>query len=75
MANYFGPPLGPSHIPNALSAGSVNRLRRAMLKNNTKHKGFVIYQDIQWVEGEKLWYAWFYVTEDFHSIDELEKIK
>ncbi len=35
-----------------------------MLSNNTKHKGFVVYQDIQWVQDEKLWYAWFYLKFD-----------
>ena len=24
-----------------------------MLKNNIKHKGFVVYQDIQWVQSDK----------------------
>ena len=48
-------------IPNYLSARTKQGLRRAMLRNNLKHKGIVIYQDIQFDPMEKLWLAWFYV--------------
>lgn len=48
-------------IPNYVSARTKNGLRRAMLRNNTRHKGIVIYQDIQWDPQDKKWIAWFYV--------------
>ena len=48
-------------IPNFVSARTRKGLRRAMLRNNTKHKGIVIYQDIQFDPQTKEWVAWFYV--------------
>lgn len=43
-----------------------------MFQNSKKHKGFIVYQDIQWVDKEQKWYAWFYVTEeDMRSIEKL----
>jgi hypothetical protein len=52
-------------LPHFLKAKSAAGLQREMLKNNTKLKCFVNYFNIQWVESEKTWYAWFFfeVTE------------
>ena len=61
MASYFWEDLGPSSIPSYLSAGSATALRRLMLINNRKQKGFVRYFDIQYVAEEKRWYAWYIV--------------
>lgn len=64
MASYFQTPLGINHIPNFLRASSPRALRRLMLRNNTRHSGFVKYFNIQYVESDKSWYAWFFVTEE-----------
>ena len=68
MASYFQSPLGINHVPNFLRARSAAGLRRAMLINNTKQKGFVKYFDIQWISEEKAWFAWFFVTEDLGEL-------
>lgn len=59
---YFSPSLGPDTVPDFLSSQTARGLRRKMLRNNIRHKGFVVYQDIQFVDG--LWYAWYYVKID-----------
>lgn len=56
----FTPNLGVEDIPNFLRARSAAGLRRAMLKNNLKHKAFVQYFDIQFNEAERVWYAWYF---------------
>ena len=68
MASYFQSPLGINHVPNFLRASTSSGLRRLMLLNNRKHKGFVKYFDIQWVEKESKWYAWYFVTEDMQGM-------
>lgn len=68
MASYFQSPQGINDIPQFLSAGSPRGLRRLMFRNNLKHKGFVKYFDIQWVPGDKRWYAWFFVTEKAQEV-------
>lgn len=60
-ASYISHGLTMDTIPNYVSAKTKRGLRRAMLRNNTKHKGIVIYQDIQWDPQAKEWIAWFYV--------------
>lgn len=45
-------------------------LRRLMAKNSRKLKGFVQYFNITYVEHEKHWYAWYYVTEDFKGLQQ-----
>lgn len=62
--SYINHGLGLDTIPNYVSARSEFALRRAMFLNNLKHKGFVVYQDIQWVESKKKWFAWYYVATD-----------
>ena len=42
---------------DALSAGSIRRLRVAMLKNNAKHGMSFEYQDFKKIDGK--WYCWF----------------
>jgi hypothetical protein len=44
------------HIPNYLTAGSPQGLRRLMLLNNTK-KGMVFAYTISFAAGK--WYAWY----------------
>jgi len=61
MAMLQRPAVSLDTIPNFLRARSPRRLRQLMLANNVKHRGFVVYQDIQYVASEKLWYAWFNV--------------
>lgn len=73
MASYFQKPLGISHIPDFVRASTPAGLRKAILRNNTKHQGFVVYQDIQWVQSESRWYAWYYVTEDLEGLDGVMK--
>lgn len=51
-------------IPSFVTARTPRGLRRSMQRNNIKHRGFVVYQDIQWVESDGLWYAWFYVKDE-----------
>lgn len=59
--SWIGHPQSLDEIPQFLTARTPMGLRRAMLRNNTRQKGFVVYQDIQWVESDRRWYAWFYV--------------
>ena len=68
--NYFSQVLGPETTPTFLKARSAEGLKRAMRVNALKQKGFVQYTAIQWVEGERSWYAWFYVS-DRSMADEL----
>ncbi|RKZ91678.1 MAG: hypothetical protein DRQ40_09585 [Gammaproteobacteria bacterium] len=56
--NYFENP-GPSTVPGFLKAKNPEKLRILMFKNNLKLRGFVTYRDIQWIDKEKMWYAWF----------------
>jgi hypothetical protein len=58
--NYIENP-GPLSAPDFITAKTPKGLRRAMLRNNLKQKGFVVYEFIQYVQSDKLWYAWFYV--------------
>lgn len=66
------PSTGVDTIPNYLKAQSPRRLRQLMLRNNVKHRGFVEYQDIQWVESEGMWYAWYNVR--IEETDEVNQI-
>lgn len=50
-----------THIPNALTAKTLNGLRRSMFLNNIKYRAYHRYFDIQFVNGK--WYA-FYIRED-----------
>ena len=73
MASWFQVPLGPMHLPNFVSAPSAQALRGEMRIVNKRHKSFVVYQQIQWIEAEKKWYAWYYVTESIEAqLRELE---
>lgn len=69
MASYLQQPLSINHILDFVSAKTPRGLRRSMLRNNAKHKGFVVYQDVQFVKGS--WYAWYYVTEEMEGLDKL----
>lgn len=31
-----------------------------MRRNNLRHRGFVRYFDIQYIQAEEKWYVWFY---------------
>lgn len=53
---------GVNTVPAFLRSKTAAGLQRAMLKNNMKHKGFVVYQDIQFAGG--FWYVWFYINAD-----------
>ena len=55
-------------IPNFVQARTKNGLRRAMLRNNLKHKGIVIYQDIQFDPADKVWVAWYYVKAEMDDL-------
>lgn len=68
--NYFSEPLSISSIPNFLTAESPRALRRKMLINNRKQKGYVHYFDITWHPDEKTWYAWYIVKVE----NELEQL-
>lgn len=70
MYNLFSPQLGINTIPNFITARTAQGLRRAMLRNNTKHKGFVTYQDIQQLK-DGTWIAWFYVSENIEGMTQL----
>ncbi len=63
---------GLDTVPQFIKARSPKRLRQLMLSNNTQHKGFVVYQDIQWVQSEKLWYAWYYVKIDESEVSRVD---
>lgn len=63
MASYIENP-GPLSAPDFVTAKTPRGLRRAMLRNNIKQKGFVVYEAIQFVDKDGLWYAWFYVKPD-----------
>jgi len=71
MLNYFTSPLGINHVPSFLRAKTPLGLRRAMLRTNAKHSGFVKYFDIQYIEKEDRWYAWYFVTEDMDGLQEI----
>ena len=62
--------MGINHVPNYVAASSVKGLRRLMLINNKKHNGFVKYFDIQYVEKDGKWYAWYFVTEGLKELME-----
>ena len=61
-----------TNIPNYLVASSPQGLRRLMLLNNNKRGAWHKYE-IQYIQKENRWYAWFYSdpTKDFN--DELLK--
>ena len=61
---------GMDNIPNFLRARSPQGLRRLMRRNNLRLRAFIKY-DIQWVDSEKQWYAWYYV--DFERLTDQEK--
>ena len=68
--NYIENP-GPTSAPDFISAKTPRGLRRAMLRNNFKQKGFVVYEFIQFVAKDGLWYAWFYVKpETMREVEE-----
>jgi len=60
---------GINTVPAFLKAKSAKGLQRIMLLNNQRHKGFVVYQDIQWNATDRSWYAWYYVTKDREEVD------
>lgn len=51
------PKLGIDHLPNFVTAQTPAGLRRAMFRNNKRFKAFIVYRDIQFVNGR--WFAWF----------------
>ena len=59
MADFVGNSL---RIPNYLSAGTAQSLRRLMLMNNLKNGKQYNYFDIQFVNGK--WFVWFFEKED-----------
>lgn len=71
MLNYFTSTLGMNHVPSFLRAQTPGGLRKAMLRVNAKHGGFVKYFDIQYVEKEDRWYAWYFVTEDMDGLQQI----
>jgi len=62
MAHIYGG-AGPSAllIPHYIKARTSDELMRLMFENNSRLKAFVNYFDIQFVEKEKAWFAWFYL--------------
>lgn len=63
-------------IPNFLTAVTPLGLRRLMLLNNKKHGAWLKY-DIQYVESQKRWYAWYYaesISNDDPLLKEADKI-
>jgi hypothetical protein len=67
LASYFSRPLGADTTLDFLVARTPEGLRRAMLRNNLKHKAFINYMTPQYVkkggEDEGRWYVWFFVSE------------
>lgn len=61
--SYFNP-LGSDTVPDFISARTPQALRREMFRNNIRHKGFVVYQDIVFNPADSRWYAWYYVKLD-----------
>lgn len=63
MAHIYGGE-GPTTllIPHFVKARTAQGLQRACFENNVRLKAYVNYFDIQWVESDKSWYAWYYIT-------------
>ena len=72
MLNYLEGPLGVANIPNAIVARTWSGLRRAMFRNNLKHKAFIKY-DIIWNSTEKKWYAIYFQNENFEGMEKIIK--
>lgn len=71
MSAYFTKVLGADHVPNFIKASTASGLRRLMSRNSIRLKGFVQYFDIQYVQDEKAWYAWYFVTDKEASFREV----
>jgi hypothetical protein len=48
-----------AYLADFIRAKTPKGLRLAMIKNNAKWKIVFSYRDIQFVENDKRWYAWF----------------
>lgn len=59
----------PRQIPNFITSGTPQGLRRRMLKNNARMGAFVRYFDIKQVQlnNSLVWIAWFY--DDLTDLD------
>ena len=51
-------------IPNFITASTPKELRLLMYKNNISKAMFFKYFDIQYVQSEKKWYAWYFDEAD-----------
>lgn len=56
-------------IPNFVKARSPKRLRVLMLEVNAKFGLQHKWLDIQWVESEKQWYAWYMELTELDPIE------
>lgn len=63
---------GIDTVPQFIKARSPRRLRQLMLRNNMKHKGFVVYENIQYVDSDKNWYAWYYLKVELDEVRSVE---
>lgn len=70
--NIYSEPLGIRNIPNFITAESPQGLRRKMLRNNIKWKGYVKYFNIQFVKGK--WVAWYVIGLEESALQESEDI-
>jgi hypothetical protein len=51
-------------IPNFIEAATPKELRLRMLQNNVEKYTFFKYFDIQYVQSQKKWYAWYFDEAD-----------
>jgi hypothetical protein len=56
-------------LPHFVKSKTARGLQRACLDNNLRLKAYVNYFDIQYVEAEKTWYAWYYLAIDIRRSD------
>lgn len=70
MAHVYGGE-GPNAllIPHFIKARTAQLLMRACFENNAKLKAYVPYFDIQYVEAERAWYAWYFLSLDNRNSD------
>lgn len=48
-------------VPHFIKARTAKDLQQLMLKNNTRLKSYVQYFNIQYVESERAWFAWYFL--------------
>jgi hypothetical protein len=72
VALSYNQSMGMESIPNFLKARSAQGLRRLIRRNNLRLRSFVVY-NIQWVESEKSWFAWYVEPSEKASNEDLDE--